>query len=373
MKECNFCLFNENNHPHIELDHTGKCDVCQVNEHRIRSLLYLRTEEKRNKSIQKIKDAKRGKYDCLIGISGGGDSTYLVHLAKEWGLNPLLLHIDGGWNSSVSVENIRNLVIATGFDYEAVVLDWKEMKEIQKAFVLSNVLDIDLPFDNAMLAYNLKIAKKHRIKYILNGYSVDTEGIMPDDFTHYKLDKRNIFAISKSFMGSYPKKIKFIGTFEHLYYERFKKIQFAYPLDWISYKKDEAKKIIQDLYGWNDYGAKHYDNVFTRFYQGFILPNKFGVDKRISHISMLICSGQLSKNEAMRKLDETAVYLSPELENQDRLFFLKKIGISEQSFQEYMQKEPVSHRSYKSDLDWYDRFRPIYRFIKRVFNFQFFR
>jgi N-acetyl sugar amidotransferase len=371
MIECTNCLFTEKNYPQIYLDENGVCDICKVNIDLIQNNQKNKTEQNRLLNLEKIKSSKKGKYDCLIGISGGADSTYLVHLAKEWGLTPLLLHIDGGWNSAIAVENINNLLKTSGFDYVTVVMDWNEIRDIQKAFIQANVLDIDLPFDNAMLAYNMSIAKKNNIKYVLNGYSLDTEGIMPEGFTHYKMDKKNILDVYKKMTGKKVRKIRFIGTFGYLYYKKIKKIEFLYPLNWIEYKKEEIKEIIKREYNWSDYGAKHYDNVFTRFYQGYILPKKFNIDKRISHISMLICSNQIDKVRAKEILEDTPLY-SPEAELKDKQFFIKKIGLTEEEFENYMSSIPVSHRIYKSDLDIYDRYKTIYQWFKKVFGFKVF-
>lgn len=372
MKQCDFCLFNELTYPQIKIDENGKCDVCYVNEQRISAVKLQRSDFFLEQMIQKIKVSRTGDYDCLIGVSGGADSTYLVHLALEWGLNPLLLHVDGGWNSKIAVENIRNLVETTGFDYVCEVLDWNEMRELQLSFIKSDVLDIDLPFDNAMLAYNYSIANKFGIKYILNGYTTETEGILPEGFTHYKLDKRNLKGIYKKFTGKSIQKIKLVGTFDHIYYDKIKKIRFVYPLDWINYSKEESTALIQERYAWQSYGAKHYDNVFTRFYQGYILPNKFSIDKRISHISMLICSKQITLEEAKKMYLSNPYYPNKEMEMDDLNFFIKKLGLSHQEFEEYMGRPAISHRNFKSDLDYYDFFRPFYSWIKKVFKFRIF-
>ena len=288
MIQCEKCLLNEIDHPEIKLDDNLECDICKVNKIRIFNVEEKRKSESIGTLINKLKSKKRSKYDCLIGISGGTDSSYLVYLAKKWELNPLLLHVDGGWNSEISVINIERIVENSGFDFVTEVLPWHEMRELQKAFIKSNTIDIDLPFDNAMLKYNYLTAEKYNIKYILNGYSTTTEGIMPPRFTHYKNDKRNLKDIYKKHSNNKLKKLKLIGTFEYIFYDKIKKIKFLYPLDLIDYNKKNAREIINKEFNWQDYGGKHYENVFTRFYQGYILPNKFNVDKKI-HLSMLIC------------------------------------------------------------------------------------
>jgi N-acetyl sugar amidotransferase len=373
MKECSKCLFTENDYPAIILNEHGICDICLVNEKRLKNLESQQTPEALNELITKIKKSKTGKYDCLIGISGGTDSSYLVYLAKKWGLNPLLLHVDSGWNSEISVINIEKIVDKSGFDLWTEVLPWKEMKDVQRAFILAGVLDIDLPFDNAMLMYNYNTAKKFGIQYILNGYSTSTEGIMPPNFSHYKYDKRNIIDIHKSFGRTKRKKLQFLSTLNYLYFDKIKKIQFLHPLNHLEYNKAEAKKTITDSFEWQDYGGKHYESVFTRFYQGHILPEKFSIDKRKSHLSMLICANQLTKAEAISELNSHAAYPSELLKREDQRFFLKKLSLTENFWMDYLKSPGVSHREFKSDLDIYDLFRPLYRLFRKVFRFSIFK
>ena len=373
MKACKKCLFTEVDHPEIQLDEDGVCDTCKINQHRIDQVNSVKSQEALKEFITEIKNSKRGKYDCLIGISGGTDSSYMVYLAKKWGLNPLLMHVDGGWNSETSVINIERIVENSGFDFVTEVLPWHEMRDLQTAFIKANVIDIDLPFDNAMLKYNYLIASKYQIKYILNGYSTTTEGIMPPRFTHYKMDKRNLIDIHKIY-GNLPlEQLNLLGTFEYMYYDRVKKIKFVHPLNLIEYNKKEAQEIIEKEFDWQNYGGKHYENLFTRFYQGHILPKKFNVDKRKSHLSMLICDNQMTKKEAQKLLAGSPPYPSELLERDDRIFFCKKLKLSLDKFDEYMNSPEVSHRKFKSDLDIYDFFRPIYQLIKKVLKLNIFK
>lgn len=373
MRSCSKCLFNEENHTSIVFDKQGVCDICLINEKRISGLEIQRNPKALKELIESIKSSRKGKYDCLIGISGGTDSTFLVCLAKTWGLNPLLMHVDGGWNSETSVINIERIVEKSQFDFVTEILPWHEMRDIQKAFIQSNVIDIDLPFDNAMLKYNYIVARKHGIKYILNGYSTSTEGIMPEQYNHYKYDKRNIHDIHNKFGRIKLKKLKFLSSFQYIWYDRISKIKFVHPLDYFDYNKQYAKQIIEKEYDWKDYGGKHYENVFTRFYQGHILPLKFNIDKRISHLSMLICSNQITKEEALHILFSSSPYPNSILERDDELFFCKKLQLSKSEFDSYMSSQEVSHRKYKSDLDWYDFLRPTYRFFKKIFGLHVFK
>ena len=372
-RACKQCLFNSDNYPSIQLNDEGLCDICEVNMQQIDLLKNFKEPGYLEMIISQIKKNKKGKYDCLIGISGGSDSSFLVYLTKKWGLNPLLLHVDSGWNSEISVTNIKRIIAKSGYDFVSEVLPWEELREVQRSFILANVLDIDLPFDNLMTSYIYSTAQKYNIKYILNGDNMETEGIMPSHYTHYKLDKSNILDIHKKWGSVKLDKLKFLGTFDYFWFDRIKKIEFLTPLNWIEYNKEKAKKIIQNEFDWKDYGGKHYENIFTRFYQGYILPRKFKIDKRVSHLSILICSRQLSKNQAHEILKNQSAYPSTQLEREDQLFFLKKLNFSERDFNIYIDAAPVSHRSYKSDLDLYDFFKPFYKFLKHIFKFKFFK
>jgi N-acetyl sugar amidotransferase len=367
MKECSNCILTEVDYPKIKLNSKGICDICEVNSAKIKNITELNKSERLNELVQLVKTQKKGKYDCLIGISGGTDSSYLVHLAKEWGLNPLLLHIDGGWNSEKSVSNIKKIVSISGFDFITEVLPWDEMKDLQKAFVKANVIDIDIPFDNAVSMYNFYVAKKYKIKYIFNGYSTETEGLMPPNFSHYKCDGRNIAHIHKLFGTINLKDLKILGSFKLFYFDKICKIKFVFPLDYIRYDKSKSKEIIQAEFGWEDYGGKHYESIYTRFYQGSILPRKFKINKRKSHLSMLICANQITREDALA-LDRAPYYTSESLEKEDQQFFCKKLDFSTEWFENYLLQKEVPHRFYKSDFDLYDRVRPVYRFIKKIFS-----
>lgn len=372
MKACKQCILTEEDYPKIVLDDEGVCDICRVNEKKVAEVHALRGKGALESLLARIKSHKKGKYDCLIGICGGTDSSYMVHLAETWGLNPLLFHVDGGWNSEKAVLNIDRIVERSGFDFVTKVLPWHEMRDLQRAFIKANVLDIDLPFDNALVAEIFALARKHGIKYILYGYNNLTEGIMPENFTHYKFDRRNLLHIHRLFGEKPLKHLKILGTFGLFYYTRYKKVEFAFPLNYLDYRKEEAKRTIESKYNWVDYGGKHYESVFTRFYQGYILPKKFGVDKRKSHLSMLICSKQMTREDALRELNAGGPYPDRIMERDDMLFFLKKLQLTPAEFEEYIRTPGVSHRAYKSDLDYYDSVRPIYRFLKKRLGLNWF-
>lgn len=368
MIECTQCLFNSENLPQIQVNEKGICTVCTTNMKSIeitRASWHTLPAENR---WQELRKKRKGKYDGLIGVSGGIDSSYLVHLAHKAGLYPLLIHVDGGWNEPIAVTNIKKLVAITGFDYTTNILDWESLKDAQRAFVLAEVMDIDLPFENALLKALYSEAKKWNIQTIVFGYNMFTEGYLPESFTHYKLDKRNIIDIQKKYGRLKPRSKMYMGTFENFYYERIRKIQFTYPLNWFPYDREEAKSILQDVYNWEDYGGKHHENHFTKFYQQIILPQKFGINKELAHLSMLICSGQLSREEAKSMVTSDLSNIDPQKE-----FFCKKLDLDIDFLNKYLSRPGVDHRSFKSDLDYYDRLRPVYRFLKKSIGFSWFR
>ncbi len=368
FQECSICLLNTENCPEITFGEHSICETCQENLQVLNALKPL-NESQLNALISRIKSTKKSHYDCLIGISGGSDSSYLVYLAKKWGLNPLLLHVDGGWNNEQSVRNIQQLIKHSGFDYKTIVIPWEEMQDLQRSFVLSEVMDIDLPFDNLMIYYNYKIANDHGIKCVFNGYNSATEGFLPKSFTHFKYDKKNIQNILDRFGRTSNRTLKFLGPFEYFYFEHIRKIHFVYPLNLIDYKQEDAKTVLKESFGWQDYDAKHQDNFFTKYYQDVILPQKFGIHKKLAHQSMLILSNQTTK-EALKQLDLGSISNNA---HQDEEYFLKKLDLDPVYFHEYLNTPGVNHRYYGSNLDLYESLAPIYRKIRKISGFQWFK
>lgn len=248
------------------------------------------------------KDGKGKKYDCLLGISGGVDSTYLAYLAKEAGLRVLCLHFDNGWNSELAVKNIENIVTKCGFDLHTYVVDWPEFKDIQRSYFKADVIDIEAVTDIAIFSVLDILCKKFKIKHIIDGRNTVTECILPKAWINKNTS--NLKGIHLKYgtrpLRSYP----LMGPVRKRVTARITPFTSWPILDYINYVKDEAKELIQKKLEWRDYGGKHYESIFTRFYQGFILPTKFNVDKRKAHLSNLIFSGQLTKEEALNELDK---------------------------------------------------------------------
>jgi N-acetyl sugar amidotransferase len=357
-----------NDYPDITFDEKGVCSICHIYSD-ISAKTVKRganAEIAINAMLSELKQSGKNKdYDCIIGVSGGVDSTYLAYKTKEWGLRPLVVHVDNGWNTELSVMNIEHLVKKLGFDLYTYVIDWNEIKDLQLSYLKASVLDIDIPTDNAYAAAIFKIAKEKNIKHILIGHNTVTEGWLPPTFTHFKYDIINLKAIHKKFGKVKLKTFPYLGVMKGWYLMNIKGIKTYTPLNWVEYDKQKIKEFIQNELGWRDYGGKHYENIFTRFYQGYILYKKFGIDKRKSHLSTLICSGQITREKALQEIKKNP-YPSEELLLEDKEYLIKKLGITEAYFEELMNNPIKQHKDYPSILHWYDRLIPYVKFARKI-------
>jgi len=296
--------------------------------------------------VERIKSAGQGKpYDCVIGISGGVDSTYLAYQAVKLGLRPLAVHFDSGWNSELAVDNIHNLVSKLGLDLVTDVVDWREMRDLQLSFFKAGVANCDTPTDHAFAAVAYREAAKYGIRYILSGHNFATESILPKSWGYNALDARHLKAIQHRFGKVKLKTYPIMGIWKrYVWFGYIRPITTIHLLNYMPYRKDEAKRIIAEELGWRDYGGKHYESVFTRYFQGSYLPKKFGFDKRKAHLSSLIVSGQMTREQALTALEQPDY--PQDLERQDHEFIAKKLGISVAEFDGFVAGPPVSHREY---------------------------
>ncbi len=363
-QSCNRCLMDTTTSK-IVFNENGFCNFCT--DFIVRQKNTEKTVSDLDKLISEIKsDGKNKKYDCIVGVSGGVDSCFALIRAVECGLRPLAVHMDNGWNSELAQNNISNLIRSLNVDLHTHVINWEEYKNLQEAFLKANVIDIELLYDNAMAAVNYKLANKFNIKYILSGMNTSTEGFkIPDDWVWFKNDARNIKKITKKFSNQKIKTFPLFGTFDFIYYEIVKKIKWILFPDYFNYKKDEAVKELEEKSNFKKYPYKHYDNVFTRFYQGYILPKKFGVDKRKLHLSNLIISNQMDKNEALRIMQKP-VYENLEDEKKDKEYFLKKMKWSEKELENYLFEKEVSHSFYGSERELWNSLHKIYINLKKI-------
>ncbi|MBX9853814.1 MAG: N-acetyl sugar amidotransferase [Cytophagaceae bacterium] len=342
----------------ITFDSNGICNHCKIYEKEKSKYTDITERDKHlAKLIEDIKSAGKGKpYNCVIGISGGVDSTYVAYKVKEWGLKPIAVHLDNGWDSELAVKNIENIIQKLNFDLYTHVIDWEEFKDIQLAYLKASVLDLEAPSDHAIMGTLYKMANKYGIKYILAGTNHSTEGILPESFRYsFKtIDATNIKAIHKKF-GTL-KKLKtfpFFGLHKYIYFQYINIINYVSPLNYLNYNKKEAKETIIRELDWKDYGGKHYESIITRFYQGYILPRKFNIDKRIAHLSTLICSNQITREQALEEMKKD-IY-DPATLKSDLEYVPKKFGLTMKELEEIIKLPPKNHLDYPNEKKIFDK------------------
>jgi N-acetyl sugar amidotransferase len=337
----------------IRFDSNGVCDYCNNYYSNILPDWHYDDRGRRElvSVLTKIKREGSGKnHDCIIGLSGGVDSSYVAYLAKQYGLRPLLFHVDAGWNSQQAVNNIEGLVDGLGFDLHTEVVNWKEMQDLQLAFFKAQVPHIDTPQDHAFFASLYNFAAKNRFKYILTGANYSTECVRePLEWHYHASDLRQLRDIHRRF-GTRPlKTFPLCGIFTFkVYFRIVKGIRVVKPLNYVPYNKEQVMRELVDKFGWQRYAHKHYESRFTRFYEGYWLPTKFGFDKRRAHFSSLILTDQMSREEALEKLSKKAY--DEETVAQDFEYIATKLGLSVELLQGIMAGENKSYRDYKSNM-----------------------
>lgn len=368
-QQCSMSVMDTISDPNITFDENGVCNY--YHEYKIDEKKFVFHGEVGlkllNDKIKEIKSSSSGKkYDCILGLSGGVDSTYLCWMAKDLGLNPLIVHFDNGWNSELAVKNIENVINILGFDLYTYVVDWNEFKDMQLAYLKSSVVDIEVLTDQGFMAVLYEQARQHNIKYVLAGTNTVTEQVLPKYWIYSKGDTENLKDIQTKF-GTIPvaklKSYPFLNYSTRKYCEKVLKMSVVSPINYVEYKYDVVKDFITKNLGWKDYGGKHYESVWTRFYQGYILPKKYFIDKRKAHYSNLIFSGQISKEEALEMLAKP-IY-DEKLLVQDYEFVLKKLGLSNSEFETIMSTPRREHREFKTIQGYKDKY-PFLKIVSKV-------
>jgi N-acetyl sugar amidotransferase len=353
--------------PEIVFDSDGVCNHCHFHD-QIRSRYILPAGEREKALEQRIRRVKaegRGKkYDCIIGLSGGVDSSYIALKVKELGLRPLAVHMDGGWNSELAVSNIENIVDRLGIDLFTNVVEWDEMRDLQLSFFRSGVPNCDIPQDHAIIAVLLKAANAFGVRTIVRGLNIATESVLPQAWGYSAIDLRHIKAIHKKYGQVKLKTFPTCSILELAYYYAFKKITYYDILNNLEYDKDKAKELITAELGWRDYGGKHHESLFTKFFQSYYLVKKFGFDKRLAHYSSLVLAGSMTRDQALVALEKPPY-------DDDRMhlelnFVANKMEIEVVELERIIASPPRRHTefpSYKSLLfsDWATRIR---KFLK---------
>ena len=356
---CTRCVM-DTSAPDITFGPDGTCNFCT--EFLSASRWQPPPPDSLQRLVARVREAgKRSPYDCVVGVSGGVDSSWVLHKAVELGLRPLAVHMDNGWNSELAQNNICNLVKTLDVDMVTHVIDWEEYRDLMQQFLDADVTDVELLYDNAMLAVNYRTAARFRTRFIVGGTNAATEGIrMPSGWNWFKWDKRQIRhfarATPRGRLSSFPA----IGTLGYAWHRWVRGIQWVSLLDQMPYEKDFALAELQRLYGYKPYPFKHYESVFTRFYQGHLLPVKFGVDKRRVHLSALVATGQLARDSALRMCEGIAYPDQASLQD-DRDYFLKKMRWTPGQLDDYLARAPRAHADFPSEKGLWDRLERVYR------------
>lgn len=342
----------------IKFDGNGVCDHCNTFDQDIKP--HWHTGEKGGAEISRIADdirkAGKGKdFDCIIGMSGGIDSSYLVYLAKEkLGLRPLVFHVDAGWNSQQAVNNIEQIVDRLGLDLYTEVIDWEEMKDLQLSFFKSGVSHIDTPQDHAFFATMYKFSSKYKVKHILTGGNYSTECIRnPLEWMYFQSDSIQIKDIQNQFGTRKLKNFPLTNILWHkVYLPYIRGIKTYRPLDFMVYDKEEATQFLVDNYGFQRYAQKHFESRFTKFYEAYWLPEKFGYDTRKVQYSSLILTGQMTREEALERLKKPAY--DPETIDEDFEYIANKLGITVDELRGYFEAPNKTYKDYKNQQSIYD-------------------
>lgn len=362
-KICSRCIMDTTD-PDITFDSNGRCNHCSTAFFRLKqfpfNLSKKEKEQKLTKKIKDIKSKKKGNYDCIIGVSGGLDSTYVAYKSKEFGLNPLAVHVDNGWNSELSVKNIEKTLKKLDIDLYTNVLDWEEFKDLQLSFLKSSTPDLEIPTDHSIISTLFRTANRYKINTIIAGWNTSTELIMPRKWSNGHWDWFYINNIQKRFgnrqLINYPH-LNIVDFFVN----KIRKIENFYILDFLDYRRDDAIKILKNEINWKEYGRKHGESIYTRFVQEYILPNKFCFDKRRAHLSTLICSGQLNREDAIEKMNEP-LYSKMNIE-EDIEYVNNKLCISKDDFFTYMSLPNKTYFDYPS----YET-NPMFKYLKLFYN-----
>lgn len=361
---CVNCVMDTSD-PDIIFDEEGVCNHCHTRENEIKNKVFSGSNGKKrlDEIVAEIKKENvKNQYDCVIGVSGGVDSTYVAYKVKELGLRPLAVHLDNGWDSELAIKNVENICRRLDIDLHTIVLDWNEFRDLQLAFLKASTPDSEIPSDHAIVVSMLRTAKMIGVNHIITGYNVRTETHLPKEWSQGHFDWGYIKNIHKQFG-----KVK-LDTFPHLniYHFLFPPYsrKFVNILNYIDYSKKEAMPILEREIGWKYYGGKHYESIYTRWFQGFWLPTKFGYDKRRSHLSSLICGGEITRNEALEEL-KTATY-PKELQEEDTAYVLKKFDLSQEEFDQIFNAPRKSYWDYNP----YGRIyrTPLYGFLRKIYR-----
>jgi len=351
-QRCTRCVMDTTDSS-ITFDENGVCDHCRNFDKNIKP--YWKPQENRFDELEAIaadirKAGEGQEYDCILGLSGGADSSYLAYIAKEvMHLRPLIYVVDTGWNLNVAVENIEKIVKGLGLDMYTEVVNWKEMADLQLSYFKASISSCDQPQDHAIFAGLYNYAVKHNIKYVLTGSNAATEFIRPPVEWLYMNDIVMMKDIHRRFGTRKLKTFPMCGMLKYrIIYKYLHGMKCVYPLDYVVYDKEEAMELLHQKYGWTKYENKHYENVFTRFFEGYYLPHKFGFDTRKNVCSNQILAGTMTREEALAILEKPAY--DPDQMQLDKEYVAKKLGITAKEFDDIIEQPNKTPYDYRNQM-----------------------
>ena len=349
---CTRCI-SDTTIPGIHFDEKGVCNFCHAHDSLDKKFPQNELgQQKLNQLIDKIKSkGKNKKYDCIVGVSGGTDSTYCLYMAKKLGLRPLAVHLDNGWDTDISIDNIKKAVTKLDVPLKTVTCDWDEFKDLQISFLKASTSDAEIPTDIAITAVLYRVAAEEGLHYVIEGHSFRAEGLAPLGWMY--ADGRYIKSVQKRFGKAKLKRFPNLTISNLLYYTFVKRIHYVSPLDYMDYRKEEAKKILAKELGWTYYGGHHFESIYTRFVITNLFPRKFNIDKRIIEYSAYVRSGQMTRDEALKKKEENPIPEDKDIEEYVR----NKLGLTTEEFEEILSAEA------KTFLD-YPTYFPLIRALK---------
>ncbi len=370
-QQCTRCVMDTSD-PDITFGDDGICNNCSDFLQK-RSLLVIPPEERERELrdiVERIRaSGRRQRYDCIVGVSGGVDSTYVAYLAQKLMLRPLCVHVDNGWDSELAVGNIEKVLKKLNIDLYTYVIDWEEFRDLQIAFLRSSTVDADLPTDHAIRAVLRRVASRENVSYSLNGRNFSTEGLLPWGWAYSAIDWKYLRSVHAKFGTRRLRSFPHQGLPQLLYSVSVRRIQNIGILNYVPYDKETAHSFLVNELGWKDYGGKHFESIFTRFFQGYVLPTKFGIDLRKAYLSTLICTDQITREAALKELQHPP--LSPERAKADQEYVLKKFRLSTDEFAAIMAEPPRTYEDFPNNSNLFllhksQRTRSIIRLMKRL-------
>lgn len=368
LRICTRCVMDTTD-PDIVFDDDGVCHHCHEYEQKAAIRLFEPEEGERRLEaiVEKIRrEGRKREYDCLVGVSGGVDSTYVAYRARQLGLRPLAVHFDNGWNSELAVSNIEQVLNRLEIDLETHVVDWEEFRDLQLSFLKASVPDCEVPTDHGIYALLMRTAVKRGIPYVLNGMNFRTEAGFVPAWAYGHSDWKYIRGIHRRFgsksLRTFPR-----FSYAYLFYALVvRRVKFVAILNYLPYDKEETARLLEEELGWRPYGGKHHESIYTRFLQSYILPRKFGIDKRKIFFSSLILSrqGDMTRERALEELEKEPA--DPADIEQDREFVIKKFELEPAEFDALMDAPPKTFRDYPSSYETFTRLRRLQLHLRRL-------